>query len=918
MRIMQATLVLLLAMTGANTVPAAEDSLDAAKKYLGKGELKAAVIEFKNALQDDPKNAEARLLLGETYLKLGDGPAAAGAFEKARDLGIPKEKWLIPLGRAYLLQNDTKSLLEQVKPDDGLSLPLKAQVYGLVGSAYLGKGDSEKARENFGSALKLDADASDALLGLAVLEAQNKEFKKTIEYANRVIARDDKNLNAWVIIAEAKRLEGDNPGAIEAFGKALAIRPTDVRARLGRGTAYLGAGKFEEAGKDVAEVRKVAGDLPLALYLQAVLDFQAKKLDQARDLLVKVANAMPEHLPTKLLLGTIAYQQDQFETAEKELSQFLMKLPQHVPAAKLLAATRMKQGRPAEAITVLKSVEGQTRNDVQFLSLLGSAYLQAKQFDLGNEYLSRAAALDPKAASIKAQLGLGQIASGHPGQAVSDLKAAVDLDPNLFQADVMLVLALLQDKKYDEAITAADQLKTKLKDNPMPENLLGAAYMAKGDKEQARQHWQAALKIKPGYASAGVNLAKLELAANNPDGAAKQFREILSHDPKNLAALLGLAQIAEGRKDYGEMEKYLTEAKDKNPTVPQPALMLSRYYLGQGKPLRALEIASDTQSKNPDEPAVLQNLGMAQMANDQAASAVASFKKLVGKVPANPEYRHQLAQALYKAGKKAEAQKEWSQLAKDSPDYLPAHLALGSLALQDKQYDEALKIAQAVKTKQPKSAAGWLLEGEVQIAQKQFKPATAAYEKAFDLAATADSARRLYQARRAAGDTQAAFDGLLQWLKAHDDDADSWFMLGMGYQSTGKTKEAVAAYEKANTLRPGNPVVQNNLAWLYQEAGDPRALEIADKLLPASEKNPEIMDTVGWIYVQNDRLDKGLALLQDAAVHAPHQPQIRLHVAEALVKKGRKDDARRELESLLKEKKDFPDRQKAEMLLKGL
>lgn len=910
---------LLASLSGAGIAIGAEgNSLDAAKKYLNKGENKAAVIELKNFLQDNPDSAEARLLIGDAYLKLGDAPAAAKAYEKARDLKAPKDKWIIPLGQAYLLQNDTRSLLDYIKPDEDLPAPLRAQVYGLVGSAYIAKGDETKAQDSFNAALKLDPGASEALLGLAMLEAQRKNFKKTIEYAGQVVAKDAKHANGWLILAEAKRLDGDNPGAIEAFGKAIELRPSDARARLGRATAYLGMNKIEDASKDIAEVRKAAPNVPLALYLEAVIDFQQKKLDEAQDLLVKVTSAMPSHLPSKLLLGTIAYQKGQFETAENQLSQFMTRVPDHLPAAKLLAATRMKQNRPAEAVQVLKSVEDQAKDDAQFLSLLGSAYLQTKQFDLGNEYLGRAVAIDPKAAAIKAQLGLGQIASGHLDAAVADLKAAVDLDQNLLQADVMLVLALIQDKKYDEAIAAADKLKGKMKNDPMPENLLGAAYMAKGDAEKAREHWNAALKLKPDYSTAALNLAKLELSQKNPDAAVGYFKKVLGADPRNLGALIGLAQVAESRKDYDAMEKYLLDAREKNPKALEPGLMLSRYYLLKQKPLRAMEIARDLESNNPDQPQALQNLAVAQLANNQAASAVTTFKKLINKAPGNPEFRHQLAQALYKSNDKAAAQAEWRSLAKDSPDYVPAYLAQAEIAVRERKYDEALKLAETVKAKQPKLPIGLQLEGDIEFARKQYKPAVAAYQKAYDMQPNSASARGLYQARRGAGEDPAAFEALTQWLKSNDKDVDAWLMLGMGYQSAGKPKEALEAYEKAHALKPDNPVIMNNLAWMYQESGDKRALELADKLLPASENSPEIMDTVGWIFVQNGRADKGLRLLQDAAVHAPQQTQIRIHVAEALTKAGRKDDARKELDLLLKEKKDFPERSQAEALLKGL
>lgn len=49
------------------------DSLMASgKDYLAKNDSKAAVIQFKNALQMNPNLAEARFLLGKALLEAGD------------------------------------------------------------------------------------------------------------------------------------------------------------------------------------------------------------------------------------------------------------------------------------------------------------------------------------------------------------------------------------------------------------------------------------------------------------------------------------------------------------------------------------------------------------------------------------------------------------------------------------------------------------------------------------------------------------------------------------------------------------------------------------------------------------------------------------------------------------------------------
>jgi len=54
--------------------------------------------------------------------------------------------------------------------------------------------------------------------------------------------------------------------------------------------------------------------------------------------------------------------------------------------------------------------------------------------------------------------------------------------------------------------------------------------------------------------------------------------------------------------------------------------------------------------------------------------------------------------------------------------------------------------------------------------------------------------------------------------------------------------------------------------------------------------------------------------LQEAAVKAPHIPDIRYHMLVALDKAGRRGEARKELDRLLKTGKPFPDVDKARAL----
>ncbi len=886
-----------------------------ARAYLEKGEIKSAVIQLKNLLQAAPEHAEARLMIGEAYLQLGNADSAVKEIERARDLNIGKEKWLVPLSRAYLLQGKPKLVLEKIHVDESLPEKIRGQLHALRGMAFTAIEQAQSAQESFNAALKSDPENSDALLGLAMLSLQKSRFDEAIDYVNQVIAKNDKKANAWVILGEIKRLQGDQQAALDAFSTAVELSPVDIRARLGRAIVYIGQGKLDAAQNDVNQARKIARDVPLALYLHGVIAFQNKNFEDAEDALLKATNLLPNHLPSQLLLGTIAYTQNKFESAERYLSQYTASVPNHLPAVKLLAATRMRQNHAAPAIEILKSVEDKAQNDAQFLALLGSAYMQNKQFDLGTDHLNRAAELAPDIAAIHAQLALGHIASGKMDEAIGNLKHAVDLGQGLVQADIMLVLALTQQKKYDEAIIAARRLSEKMPSDPMSDNLIGMAYMARGDFQNAQAHWQNALKINPNYFLAALNLAQLEAKRDHWSAASERYRTVLEQNAGNLAAHIGLAQIAEKQKDYAQMVDWLEKARDKNPKSLEPALMLSRYYLAQGKTLPALNVARAAQSNNPDNPLALENLGFAQLSANQGANAAITFKRLIGEDAGNPHFHYLLGQALYRVGNKRDAIAEWNEALRLKADYVPAAVAQAEVALKDRQYGEVIKLAREIQLMQPKASIGLQLEGDARFAQKQFKQAHQSYEKAYQIDKTSPLVRRLFQTKRELADNAAALEILNKWLEKNSEDVESWLALALACQQDGKKKEAIEAYEKITTLMPDNLLVNNNLAWLYQEAGDNRAAQLAEKILTLTENNPEVLDTAGWIFLSTGKVDRGLVILQQAAILAPNVPQIRMHLAEGLSRSGRKEEARKELNRLLSEKKNFTERARAEAML---
>ena len=85
---------------------------DAVARY-ERGDAAGAIIQLKNALQQDPKLLAAHALLGKAHLANGDAAAAEDTLEKALQLGVDRSEIAIPLARALAAQGKHRAVLER-------------------------------------------------------------------------------------------------------------------------------------------------------------------------------------------------------------------------------------------------------------------------------------------------------------------------------------------------------------------------------------------------------------------------------------------------------------------------------------------------------------------------------------------------------------------------------------------------------------------------------------------------------------------------------------------------------------------------------------------------------------------------------------------------------------------------------------
>jgi putative PEP-CTERM system TPR-repeat lipoprotein len=886
-----------------------------AQQYKQKGDLKAALIQLKNAVEKNPQDGEARLQLGMLELDMGDVASADKELRKARSLGIAADRVLPLLGKADERQGHFKELLDDISADQAAK---SAPLLTLRGDALLATDKSDDAKKAYEDALAQNPKLGEALLGLARYAMTRNDREQVSHYLDEAVAKDPKNPEVWMARGAALRQEGKLDEALAAFDQTIKLKPDHFNARIEKANIQISRGQFPAAKTEIDAADKISPNSLMTTYTRALYSFAQGQYAPAHDALLKVLRSAPEHMPSILLAGASELNLGSTQQAEQHLRKYLESNPNNVYARKLLAQVLLKTQQPADAVATLAPALKDASQDPQLLALAGQSYMQTRDFEKASNYLEKAAALAPKAAAVRTSLGISKLAQGQEASGLSDLELAATLDPKSLQAGMALVQTEMRLKHYDKALATVQAMEKQQPDNPQVYNVKGAVYLIKGDNANARAAFEKAIALQPTFFPAVTNLARLDLMENKPDAAKQRFQKVLEKDKNNFGAMSSLGDLAMAQKKTDEATSWYEKASAANPDAVVPALKLGTHYLHIQQPQKALALARKLQTANPTNPELLDLLGQAQVATKDVSGALDTYSKLVNVVPKSPQAQMRLAGVHMLMKNDAEAAADLKRAVSMAPDFMPARLAQIQLAVRANHFDDALNIAHDVQKSNPKSPAGFAVEGDLMMAQHKPAQATAAYDKALALHKSSEVFVKSLMSMTASGKGKEAQARAQQWLKDNPTDQGVGRYVAETSLANKDFKQAIATMQDLLKSNPNDPVLLNNLAWVYQQQKDPRALETAEQAFKVAGDNPGVMDTLGWMLVEQGNTARGLPLLQKAGALAPNAPEIHYHLAVGLNKSGDKQGARKELEKLLAQNQSFAQADEARTLLKTL
>ena len=898
-----------------------KQSVLTAKKYIESNQLREAGLELKNALQANPKNAEARYLLGGINLTIGDMASAAKEFRKAKEAGWDEAQSQIGLMRARVNSREFKKVLDDIQIEENYSAKTRADLYGLKAFAEAASGYAGLAKESIKQGIALDKDAFQVLKTSIQLDITSGKSAVAATQIKHALSLYENNTELLLLSAYLAMQAEESAAAAEQFQKIISLEPKNLVTFNGR-KARLGLARLEILNKNLDQAKSLLVPLfkqnandPETNYIGGLLSFEQADFDLAEVRLLKVLKVAPDHAKSQLLFGSVNFAQKDYEQAAYYIAQYLQLEPENMGARKLLARTYILLGQHEQAQTTLRPGLQASENDAELLALVGLSQIQAGDLASGITDLEKAVVAAPDSNTLRGELAKAYISAGETENAINQLNKILAEGGNKNQAEVLKVSAYLRAKQYDQAINVVLDILERSPQDAAVMSLVGNVFAASGDRTEARKYFNQALKIEPENSQATMLLAALEETDGNTAEAEQLYKSLIKNETTSTKPILALARLSEQKKDYKGMVAWLEKAKEKAPMELRSRTILAEYYLRENKLDKVEGLIKEATVISANDPGVLLVKGKMLMRQKRYNEAVPPLTELVTRNPDSVLARSLLGETYLNLNQPDDARRQLELALEKKPYYVPALLVLARVEQATKKYPQGLAYIEKVIKVQPDLYLAYDLGGDISMSAKNYTAANDYYQKVMSIKPNSATAIKSAAALTQLSKNQQAIKVLKQWLSNNPEDVRVRQFLGNAYLTNGDNQEAIQAFETVYAEQPENIVALNNLAWLYSLKNDSRALEFAEKAYKAKPEDSGIQDTYGWILVQQGDVERGRQILEQVMKDLSGVPEVRYHYAVALMKSGEKVKARKILINLLEEGKPFEGRNEAQALL---
>jgi tetratricopeptide (TPR) repeat protein len=735
---------------------------ESGEKYFALGRYREAVIQYSNAIQIDPRFAQAHYQLSQAYLKLADRQRAYPELTRTVELAPDN----------YRARTDLANLLVTVRNPDGsptqdaldkakvqldvlrAKRPNNPETYEAWANYYAAQNDLNAAIQEISAGVTADPGRSESYLLLALLELRSNQPDEAKKNFQKAVQVDPKAMNAQLALGGFYQSHNQLAEAEHQFQNAITIDPKNPAPRAALVRLLMQEGKKGEIESFLRQTKKDLADNPEGYRMLGDYYFATGDLDKAVTEYSSLHSDHPKDPQVRKNYIQLLILKNRLEEAGKLDNEILKFSPHDVDALVYKGQIQLRQNDTGGAVQSLQTALQNDPNNAVAHYQMGIAYAQQHDSGRAEQEWQKAVSIRPDLTDAQKALASVQMSHGEIDAVMQTAQQIITTQPFSPDGYLLKCVAELARQKYADAQHDAEEAMKRAPQAPAPYFQLGNVHLAQKHFADAEKWYQQSLDKNPAFSEALSGLMNTYFAQKQFDKAIAAANAQIAKVPNNseFYDLLGTA-LFNGKKDYPGAEA-------------------------------ALRKAVDLDKNNTD---ALEKLGKVQVQEGSADKALALYLQSIKDNPREVRF-YILAGELYEAKQNwDQAKAMYQQALSISPDHPLASNNLAYVILQQGgNVDVAMGMAQTARRGMPNSpnaadTLGWAYyhKGIYQSAISQFQEALRLNEK-----------------------------------NGGPDDAVLHYHLGLAYQKSNQNGLARQQLEKAVKLSPDNADVRKALSEL--------------------------------------------------------------------------------------------------------
>ena len=357
-------------------------------------------------------------------------------------------------------------------------------------------------------------------------------------------------------------------------------------------------------------------------------------------------------------------------------------------------------------------------------SVQGMHALEANQLDRAAELFTQAIAADPKDYAAHFHLALAYSLQQKDADAIPEYRKALELKPDLYEAQLNLGMLLLRQKQPQEAVAPLEAAAVKKPREYKPAFYAAEALLASGSFEKAETRYKTATEIDPKSAAAELGLGRAQIKQNRLPEGAEHIRKAAQLDQTFRDALLELAsEFEKAHQDSEAIAIY-----EQFPANPGAQERLGELLIESKKFAEAIPRLEKAVAESPT-PANRLALATAYRMNKEPQKEIQQLEKAVASDADNFDLRMIYGRALRDQHQLGPAAAQFYQAAQRQPQSKEAWNDLAGVLIVKEDYAQGLAALDRVKALGQEAPGNHYLRAITLDKLKQLEPALESYRK---------------------------------------------------------------------------------------------------------------------------------------------------------------------------------------------